>query len=77
MGLEHKHSPGLSYNAGQHCQWTGLSAWTSHRVQYPQDGNALLHIFFRVLQITYAWAALAVRNRPPSAAIVTVCVGNP
>jgi hypothetical protein len=57
MGLEHKHSPALSYNAGQHYQMTGAAAWGTNRVQYPQDGKDLLHFFFRVLQITHAWAA--------------------
>jgi hypothetical protein len=56
---------------------TGAAAWATNRLQYPQDGNDLLHLFFRVLQITHAWAAVRrLCTRPPSAAIVTVYVGT-
>jgi hypothetical protein len=41
---------------GQHYELTA-AAWATNGVQYAQDGNDLLHFFFRVLQITHAWAA--------------------
>lgn len=46
----------------------------ANRVQYPQDGNNRLHFFFRVLQITHAWAAWTERSRPLSAAIVALWI---